>query len=619
MLVSQFKRKQLGILGTPVTEMHQDEAESGFTCTAVNAISGTTFAVHSGTLPTGITFNSSSGLFSGTPTQSGTFADIVLKVTDGKSRVALLPAFTLTVTAVPTFTVANQAAEFGALTQAAAGDYQVVANNTIAAASITSGDASGHWQISSSGKITPTSAGVSAAFSGAPYSLGCSFTDPDAQEDTATITVTVAADTYSVATAAQFNTIWALGDATLNGKTIKCRAGSYTAPTAVATRQNIATLTNGLTIESHDQSNKAIFDRWYFNLSSGTSGNMTFNYLKFYSTWPWSFNNMILFNSNSQNVTFESCDFESTVEPGNDETFTLGTSRFTIGVSSLKTCDDLTIRNCTFYKLVNAIYWAGDGLTLYGNEMSYCWADFLRLPSQAGMSAINILVEFNTMHNFTADPNVVHPDFVQQWSGSAATTVTDVVIRGNVVFPGAEGPLMGPGPASPANQFCLFQAIGGNSYHRFTVEGNIFYGNAPAALQFQETNEGVSVIRRNTFIRYWNGGDVPENTYWTDYAVPKILVENSDANLTVSGNVCEQIDITAGSSTETNNYELGYSTNIATYTAVLQGTDFTPLTRADAIAQARPKVGSTLATSSIGALGTDSSTDYYDFTAGELN
>lgn len=88
----------LTLSGSPVLTATEDSAYAGFTVTASN---GTAPYVYSlvGTWPTGITINSSTGEVSGTPTESGTFASLSVRVTDDVLDTDDLPTFTLEVAA----------------------------------------------------------------------------------------------------------------------------------------------------------------------------------------------------------------------------------------------------------------------------------------------------------------------------------------------------------------------------------------------------------------------------------------------------------------------------------------------------------------------------------------
>lgn len=92
----------LQISGTPVTTATQNSAYTGFTVGSTGGVGSKTYSVASGTLPTGITLNSSTGVISGTPTGSGTSSGIVIRVTDSKPttpNTADLASFSIAVTA----------------------------------------------------------------------------------------------------------------------------------------------------------------------------------------------------------------------------------------------------------------------------------------------------------------------------------------------------------------------------------------------------------------------------------------------------------------------------------------------------------------------------------------
>jgi hypothetical protein len=94
----------LSIAGTPVTTGTEYEhgvgsTYAGFTATASGGTSPYTYSVAAGTLPSGITLNSSTGVVSGTPgfQTAGAYAGIVIRVTDNLGATADLAAFTLTI------------------------------------------------------------------------------------------------------------------------------------------------------------------------------------------------------------------------------------------------------------------------------------------------------------------------------------------------------------------------------------------------------------------------------------------------------------------------------------------------------------------------------------------
>jgi hypothetical protein len=100
----------LSISGTPITTATSGVAYTGFTVSASGGVPAYTYSIFSGSLPTGITINSSTGAVSGTPTVDGTFADIVIRVTDSLGTTANLAPFSLVVAAASTGFVQNNIA-----------------------------------------------------------------------------------------------------------------------------------------------------------------------------------------------------------------------------------------------------------------------------------------------------------------------------------------------------------------------------------------------------------------------------------------------------------------------------------------------------------------------------
>lgn len=91
----------LSISGTPVTSASQNTSYTGFTAAASGGTAPYTYSVASGSLPTGITIASNTGVVSGTPTSYGTSAAIVLRVTDATGATADLASFSLVVAPQP--------------------------------------------------------------------------------------------------------------------------------------------------------------------------------------------------------------------------------------------------------------------------------------------------------------------------------------------------------------------------------------------------------------------------------------------------------------------------------------------------------------------------------------
>lgn len=91
-----WRRFMLNMQATPVTTADINIAYTGFTATATGGSAPYTYALD-GTWPTGITINASTGAVTGTPTQSGVFGGVAVKVTDAYGLTFKLPSFSLTV------------------------------------------------------------------------------------------------------------------------------------------------------------------------------------------------------------------------------------------------------------------------------------------------------------------------------------------------------------------------------------------------------------------------------------------------------------------------------------------------------------------------------------------
>lgn len=88
----------LAISGTPVLTATEDSAYAGFTASATGGVTPYVFSLV-GTWPAGISVDSGTGVVSGTPTESGSFASLSVRVTDDEGSTDDLATFTLEVAA----------------------------------------------------------------------------------------------------------------------------------------------------------------------------------------------------------------------------------------------------------------------------------------------------------------------------------------------------------------------------------------------------------------------------------------------------------------------------------------------------------------------------------------
>jgi hypothetical protein len=115
-------------VNNPATSTGTANSAFSQTFTQSGGLGGVTFAINSGTLPTGLSL-SSAGVLSGTPTQTGSFP-ITVRVTDGNGCVGVGPTYTLSI-GCQTITVTNPATNTGVA--AAAFSQTFTAGNTIGA------------------------------------------------------------------------------------------------------------------------------------------------------------------------------------------------------------------------------------------------------------------------------------------------------------------------------------------------------------------------------------------------------------------------------------------------------------------------------------------------------
>lgn len=98
-MANRINRRDLGIAGAPVEEATINVAYDGFFVAGSKGVKPYAYSVADGAFPDGIDIDEDTGEVSGTPTESGTFADIVLRVTDANGRTADLAPFTMEVSA----------------------------------------------------------------------------------------------------------------------------------------------------------------------------------------------------------------------------------------------------------------------------------------------------------------------------------------------------------------------------------------------------------------------------------------------------------------------------------------------------------------------------------------
>jgi len=96
--IPTISTSSLTLTGTPVVTVEVDVAYAGFTIGVTGGQSPYIFLDIYGRLPDGIAIDTATGVVSGTPTVAGTYADILIRVSDNVGNFKNFPTFTITVT-----------------------------------------------------------------------------------------------------------------------------------------------------------------------------------------------------------------------------------------------------------------------------------------------------------------------------------------------------------------------------------------------------------------------------------------------------------------------------------------------------------------------------------------
>lgn len=208
----------LTIQGNPILTATQGSPYAGFTVSQTGGTAPFTYSVLSGTLPTGITLNSTTGVVAGTPTTAGAFSSIVLRVTDGLGHTSDLAAFSVTVSAAGGLTMpATSTLNLGVKTRRRHRAYDC--QSTGGTLTITS-DPSGLFAVYSNKlAIAGTQDAAPPALVG-PYTVVV-----NNGTDSSTVTINIVANAYSVGTKAELDYVRALQ--LILGETIYLASGSY--------------------------------------------------------------------------------------------------------------------------------------------------------------------------------------------------------------------------------------------------------------------------------------------------------------------------------------------------------------------------------------------------------
>jgi hypothetical protein len=458
--------------------------------------------------------------------------------------------------------VANQAFDFGNLTKASAGGIGPVnTGQPITSASIDSGDASSHWQVSSAGVFTPSATGDSANLNLGPYTLGCTFTNASGS-DTATITITILANSYSVATMAQLKTASAdIGTASGGARTVYCRSGSYAVDsTAIQARSYV----NRVTFTKHSGA-LPIFSQ----MTIHTSLLVTIDGLTFYSQVAGGA--LIGVAGPSVGTIIQNCEFYGdTISPtGNYASAAPVVPEYSVFTSaSVGYPSDLSILNNTIHDVIAGVQVGCDGaLRIEGNKIENTFSDGIKITYRAANTSVKILD--NTVNGIISngtDFGNPHGDLIQ-FIGAFGGETTDFA------FEIGRNILINKYSRAFAQGIFADDMDSGTYFFVPNIYGNLILNgtNATCGIRVQQAKNAR--IIGNTVARHATIGGTG----------PGIWIGETFTSGThdIRNNVADNYNL-FGSYTTTNNVTTGSGGATIAYTTAYDGPTFAPLTVADA-------------------------------------
>jgi len=304
--------------------------------------------------------------------------------------------------------------EFGTLTLAGQGGYPVTGT------SITSGDSSNHWTITS-GKIVPTAAAVSAGYSGAPYELTFN--------DDSTLTIVCPADVRHVDTLAQTQ---AALDAkvSLDGKTVRVRGG---VKGGRLDYWGVAGTPPVFVLEAADPANPPEFT-YFETRGASPNGNFTLRNLRFYAADVFPPKAPVYIRAASSSffpVLVEGCEIEGATVPSIENVGWLGYGYGLDIDSSATTPGAITVRNCNIHHVGWGIFTRGTGNIIQNNDIHHIWADGISVRG----GSLGLTIRGNRMYEFIGDNDFRHSDGIQ-FTDSKSGNIHDLTVEGNVIFMG---------------------------------------------------------------------------------------------------------------------------------------------------------------------------------------
>ena len=321
---------------------------------------------------------------------------------------------------------ADITANMGALTPAGEGGVAVTGT------SITSGDASGHFQITS-GYLEPSSTGAAANLNLGPYSLTLN--------NGQTVDITITANEMHARTWAEATAHITTGN---QGNTIRLRESGSPYDTGDMGSLG-STLSATVNIRSENDDKSAVILRKnssYHEIDVGGMDWIDFHYVSF------EFKQQGLAFQQTKRGFLEGTGggnwgvYNSRIFGDIDPWRLGGTPEREWCGLFLTNASNVTIEDCEIDHVVHGINWrGGDDFVSRRNNIHHFWSDGHQVVNNAAAAMSNITIEYNHIHDYCGDYLFLHPDLLVQTfnSGSNTGDIDNLVLRGNVGYPGYEG------------------------------------------------------------------------------------------------------------------------------------------------------------------------------------
>lgn len=562
---------RLSITGSPVTAAQVGTAYAGFTVVASGGVSPYTYSVApgSGSLPAGLTLNSSTGAVAGTPTTATTYSGIIIRVTDHNGNTADLGAFSVLVQAAgpPVPIVANQTLDFGALTLASAGATVPVNTGGVISANcaITGGTLNGTgWAINaSSGALSKGTATISAG------TLICTFGNDAGTQTGVVITINAVASSYSAATTAEAKAAAAaIGTASSGARSILLRTATYATD---ATWLKNRAYANTVTIKPHDGATATWASLDVYNSTKITLHGLNVTNGDFSTP-------LILIEHSSNLIVVENCILSGVYRDPNGDWHTGYTNPSQAISSGAPYVTNITIQNNTITDVRNGIVFAdiSGTLTITVNTVTRFYEDAYKFGATSGVTPPTVTVSNNVASQPISkgdDTTAPHSDFLQILTTALTADWSGITITGNHFF---------HGDSRGNAQQGIFNNIGVATYYISApvITGNSCQVDTQSGIHLSAIKNGT--IENNT-ITYINTGVV---------ATPTIFLGDarSSGTISVQNNVSEAITLQGSATyTNTNNAVLGHLGVTIPYLTAFVGPTFTPQSEAEVLSQFAPK------------------------------